>query len=534
MNKLFKYDDFLSELNLESLLETKIVFADDFKRVLDEMDNVTADKLLNLEGQEVDVNSNYIDVVYDKDGFISFKPEDKLLKKPYLYNSGAIGCSYVGMSEDISRSGNYSLGKIKEPENGQVVELVKEFGQHELADIVPNYSGALKWLYSNQQTKLYHIKFLIDGIEYNIICNNHAISRDISDIKNTEVKIGKFVNSIFNKAELNLSAKELEEFVNKYKYTISKIKNKFSKFRIISGEEIRKFYLEDNYLNGNGTLGKSCMRYGRCQKYLDIYVNNPNIVSMVILMSDEPDKICGRAILWTTSKGLKLMDRIYTNFDYDEILFKDFAKSNGFLHKKNQDSMSGSFVGVNGESVSDDFIVQLDSKGQYDYYPYMDTFQYYNFSNGVLSNSSNFNFDYELTDTEGGNGNCDTCGGSGTAMCYRCDGDGDIECDECNAGTVECSNCDGSGKEDCSTCDGSGKGDCGECGGSGEDSDGNQCSECDGDGEVDCSNCDGSGEEDCSECDGNCGVDCDTCGGGGSVTCFSCDGTGEVDCPDCN
>ena len=75
--RLFGYTDFLLESKIEMLLEAKIRFNDDFVNVLDTMNNVTADKLLNMIGKEVDVNTNYIDINIDKDGFVNFIPMTK-------------------------------------------------------------------------------------------------------------------------------------------------------------------------------------------------------------------------------------------------------------------------------------------------------------------------------------------------------------------------------------------------------------------------------------------------------------------------
>ena len=84
------------------------------------------------------------------------------------------------------------------------------------------------------------------------------------------------------------------------------------------------------------------------------------------------------------------------------------------------------------EKRQGEFSVQLDKKGDYSNYPYMDSFKYYDPSKGILYNSSNFDYEYELTDTEGGNGSCSECGGSGRVECGDCDGDGTRECDECD------------------------------------------------------------------------------------------------------
>ena len=82
--RLFKYTDFLTESKIEMLLEAKIQFTDDFINVLDRMDNVSADKLLNLIDKDIDVNTNFIDINIEKDGIVDFIPDDKLEKLPWI------------------------------------------------------------------------------------------------------------------------------------------------------------------------------------------------------------------------------------------------------------------------------------------------------------------------------------------------------------------------------------------------------------------------------------------------------------------
>ena len=68
------------------------------------------------------------------------------------------------------------------------------------------------------------------------------------------------------------------------------------------------------------------MRHKECQGYFDIYTENTDKVSMIILMSEEdPTKICGRAILWLDDKRRRFMDRIYTIRNSDILLFKEYC-----------------------------------------------------------------------------------------------------------------------------------------------------------------------------------------------------------------
>jgi len=81
------------------------------------------------------------------------------------------------------------------------------------------------------------------------------------------------------------------------------------------------------------------------------------------------------------------MDRVYTTNKQYEVEFNNFAEQNGLERR----------VPSHG--------VTLDNGGEYDEYPYMDTFEYYDPSTGRLS-ATNLGGDYlHLQDTDGGTTN---------------------------------------------------------------------------------------------------------------------------------
>jgi hypothetical protein len=187
--------------------------------------------------------------------------------------------------------------------------------------------------------------------------------------------IGRWVRHIFNDVrQTPIKNEDLENFVNAYKSTYDKMANRSEKFELVKGEDIRYWYLEDRYEEVSGQLGNSCMRYARCQKYLDIYVENPESCNLLILKGNDPDKIAGRALIWTIHEGpgvagRRFMDRIYTIKDSDRILFEAYAKENDILR-----------------SQSYTYKIKV-KEGRYDYYPYMDTLTCYDYEKGILSSS---------------------------------------------------------------------------------------------------------------------------------------------------
>ena len=185
--------------------------------------------------------------------------------------------------------------------------------------------------------------------------------------------IGRWVRHIFNDVrQTPIKNEDLESFVNAYKSTYDKMNKGSEKFELVKGEDIRYCYLEDRYEEVKGQLGNSCMRYQRCQKYLDIYVENPEVCSLLILKGDTPDKIIGRALIWTIHDGpgvagREFMDRVYMINDSDKLLFEAYAKEHNIFR-------------------SQTYTYKIKVKeGRYNYYPYMDTFTCYDYEKGILT-----------------------------------------------------------------------------------------------------------------------------------------------------
>jgi hypothetical protein len=157
-------------------------------------------------------------------------------------------------------------------------------------------------------------------------------------------------------------------------------------FVILKGDDIKWGYLVDNYVPCEGTtLGNSCMRHSYCQKYFDIYTENEDVCSLLVLK--ESDKVKGRALLWVLENGDLYMDRIYTASDSDKHLFEEWADQHNY-RKYSNDHKSKS--------------VEVE-ESNYDYYPYMDTFFSFDTSNGTLRSDEMGGSDcIKLQDTHGG------------------------------------------------------------------------------------------------------------------------------------
>jgi hypothetical protein len=186
------------------------------------------------------------------------------------------------------------------------------------------------------------------------------------------MKFNKMLSYLGGKLE-NIKGYEVEELVNHLKSA------DLDELKLVRGKKILWAYHCDNY-DEDSTMG-SCMRYDYAQKYLEMYVVNPNQVACLVLVNPENGKVRGRALVWTCEDGTKYMDRVYTTNTKYRVEFNTFAEENN----------------ISTNSPQDDVI--LDHGGEFDYYPYMDTFEWYTPEDDRLSADDG---ELRLQDTQGG------------------------------------------------------------------------------------------------------------------------------------
>ncbi|MFW6225923.1 MAG: hypothetical protein ACOC3V_03105 [bacterium] len=217
------------------------------------------------------------------------------------------------------------------------------------------------------------------------------------------MKIGKAIKLIFKDnfpinqpkgVEAPKPKNDIESFVNMYKAERDKNKN-YDFFDIVKGEDIRYWYDQENYsryMQEGCTLAKSCLRYKESLKYLDIYVKNPDVFSMLIL-KDSSNKLRARSIIWNLNEPENriYMDRVYSINDFDVELFKTYAKERGWLYKTRQTYgyNHNIFDTRNNEEYNwTEFLMSASLKPlKYRYYPYLDTLSIYNIESGEISNN---------------------------------------------------------------------------------------------------------------------------------------------------
>lgn len=534
--KLLRYNNFIKPIyeNLDFLLEAKMVFTDGFKNILGEVDNPLSKKILDLEEKDVEkVDANYIDI-FDQN-FINFKSDKKVDAKTGILNfeisyinnnferiqflENSVQWSYQVarfLSDDFDSDEYFSLSekkvllKYQKISKEDFVNILEEGGKDIssssvkdnikksiISNIPKYYNGGYIYRLETMDGKEHYYAHSFD--EYPILITNE------SKVKPQKLRVGSFAQTLLKASGVSVDNKDLEDFVTKFGLKFREAEeNLFKDFKLVEGEYIRKFYYEGNYYKASHTLGSSCMRYSKCQSYLNIYVKNPKQVKLVALLSEEDsEKIIGRALLWmgpkyecTLDEGVSVeqdtpfMDRIYVNNSKDEELFKQYAKKMGYVYKKHQNSSGEEFM-FGGSDTSIERIDVYLSMGGFTKFPYVDTICYYDPNNKGLSNiDDGDDSQWTLNETDG----------TTDQGCQTCDGDAEIECRNCRGeGSIECSNCDGNGTIVCEDCEGNGT------------IDGEECSGCGGDGTFECDDCNGNGNNECSQCEGGGMIDCPTC-----------------------
>ena len=216
--------------------------------------------------------------------------------------------------------------------------------------------------------------------------------------KGNTIKVGRLIKDMLKRNGHSFTDKQIEEFVTKFKAAYDEVKNDDNGLiRIVSGEDIKTWYSEKKYFySEGGTLNKSCMRHGSCQRFFGIYTDNPDVCSMVIMLNED-GALVARALLWKVSTSTKnyewYLDRIYYNKEeQQQILFNWVTKKYKNL---------GSYENTPGHMS-----VELKNYS-FDLYPYMDTFT--SLGGDTLDNYEGGDISLTTTDghPEGGDVYCD-------------------------------------------------------------------------------------------------------------------------------
>lgn len=217
-------------------------------------------------------------------------------------------------------------------------------------------------------------------------------------------RYGRTLRKIFKQNGVEVSDSVIEHIHNtiKSEYYQGQIK-------IVDGADIKKYYHENMYSDRDiGNLRSSCMRYAEKNDFFSLYVNNPEVCKMAVML-DERGCVMARAILWETDRGYKVMDRIYAS-DSNIKAMQKWAEDNGYYWKGNNSYGSSDFI-LGEESIHSNDLGYIELKKEFSApYPYLDTFCYGGYKDGVDVISAyqcEYTSNYEYTNEDGDRGDGD-------------------------------------------------------------------------------------------------------------------------------
>jgi hypothetical protein len=185
----------------------------------------------------------------------------------------------------------------------------------------------------------------------------------------------------------DVTEKDLDLFTSLYKAATA---HKDFLFDIVSGYDIKKYYHINSYKKGDGTLTNSCMKYDHCQNLFDLYINNPEVCQMLVML-DNDGLLLGRALLWNavdveTGIERKVMDRIYSIDDSKNVhYFKEWADDNGYIARRSQKWVDCLYFESYGKVFKANLSIKINSQ-IFTKYPYVDTFKFWDEKTSIISN----------------------------------------------------------------------------------------------------------------------------------------------------
>jgi hypothetical protein len=374
MKRILEYFDFISErLLLENLiLESNVVYSPKFKKILSKMkESNISQSLLEIEEKDLEIPVNFFDIKIDNDNVISFT-NDRVAQA--ILNNDKELVRWTGNRGSWLTNSNANINIFKILGYNPVIgSPVYQPSRTEIGEVINRYLSAKtnkNWCYVKFEggEGVYNSERLTDAKE--------DLRKKVFNTSRQEIRIGRAIRVLLNAKGLKFTDAEIEGFVNEFRSILSVMNNVFSRFELVDGEDLLFWYNRKNYeFPQMGNLGTSCQAVGR-RDWLEIYIDNPDTVKLLILKSfDNPDKIIGRTLIWNLENGDKLMDCIYVSKDSDRNVFKELAKSRGYIVR--EDNYYETYVAY----------TKIKPNG-YDSYPSIDNMRYWDKSTGKLSTNS--------------------------------------------------------------------------------------------------------------------------------------------------
>ena len=277
----------------------------------------------------------------------------------------------------ISKSFIDKLKLINSPISDEIINMNRKMSYFTF--IKDNSDGTIQYSEADKTLKLLEDTFRsirnFDSQKWLSHISDPSPENFVWSKNRVDIKIGKFVKRFIDD---KFSDSEIEIFVNKWK---SLIKTD-DKFEYWEGQNIPDAYITSNYYGDESyaPLWNSCMN--NRTDLVDFYVFVRDL--KIVVLTNNDNKILGRALLWKDIEGRYILDRIYYINDSDYWRFIDLAKSENWYYKKNN---KGHQFSLGNKTYDLDIKVKY-PKGaiQPGMFPYLDTLPFLS-EDGYLSNN---------------------------------------------------------------------------------------------------------------------------------------------------
>lgn len=264
----------------------------------------------------------------------------KIITKP---NNRKSVCGTYRMDYNIIEDGDYftvishfrltDLYELPDPNRQGFVQKVRDVAP------TPYYDSQILHRINRHSEEFYHfLSSDVDSVTYvtrdkfiDTAINtedfryvNNPRRKAVLEKHSRTISLSKFITKLFPEFD-NKMVQQYVEY-NKLLSTYDP-----SLFEIVTGDDIVKYYNQNNYFKSTGDLGGSCMRQEEKMNLIQFYAENSN-VSLIIMKVKDSDAIIARALLWTTTTGVKVVDRIYTADSRIVSLFHKYIDENEFLN----------------------------------------------------------------------------------------------------------------------------------------------------------------------------------------------------------
>lgn len=366
---------------MSTVNKNTFVMSDAFRKVLESSDCEISKKLLQLKSVEnCPTWINYLDIAKDDASKISYVDE----KRYDTYKGNSI------KQEDLKEGMTFICVNGSEKYDGDAYGLTTVHGEE--MRIVEIYDASSRIFY-NHHTLLKAIDNY--GNRWSIRYYDMDLAYD--PVWNSKIRYMASCGKVINKLLGPQDGKEMSKFCELFSahHPDFSFQVDFD-LEFVKGKDIAHWYHEDQYYSESGSLGNSCMRYTKCQKFFGLYTEN-DIVSMFIVKDKETGKLMARTLIWNN----KWFDRIYYIDSKIEAKVAKHLQSLGLKSCYDNEDVTITFDIDNGSDA-------------FDFFPYCDTFRF--LSKNQISNDSNIDWEIELDCPNGNNETCHSCEISGDTV----------------------------------------------------------------------------------------------------------------------